>query len=151
MSTLSGGAKLEEYLKEMARKVSNPGTLRVGFLEGATYPDGTPVPLVAAVQEFGSPANGIPSRPYFRTMIADKSLGWGDAIGSTLQATEYDAGKALALMGEGISGQLKESIIDFEGAPLSPATVAAKGNEKQLVDTGHMLNSVAWDIEEAKA
>ena len=47
MATLKGGDKLEAALREIARKVSKPGKLRVGFLEGATYPDGTPVALVA--------------------------------------------------------------------------------------------------------
>lgn len=147
MNHISGGEKLERYLREMAKKVTNPGTLHVGFLEGATYPDGTSVPLVAAVQEFGSAANGIPSRPYFRTMVAEKSPAWGPAMGKVLQQTDYDAAQALQLMGEGIKGQLQESIIDFAGAPLSPATVAAKGNDKQLVETGHMLNSVDYVVE----
>src|SRR5262245_47719483 len=54
MARLRGGDKLEAALREISRKVGKPGTLRVGFLSDATYPDGTPVALVAAANEFGT-------------------------------------------------------------------------------------------------
>ena len=53
MGAFSGGAALEAKLREIAEKVGAPKTVRVGFLEGATYPDGTPVALVAATNEYG--------------------------------------------------------------------------------------------------
>ena len=79
MATLKGGDKLEAALREISRKVSKPGKLRVGFLEGATYPDGTPVALVAWWNEFGT-EDEFPPRPSFRNMIAAKSrrMGAGD-------------------------------------------------------------------------
>lgn len=49
----SGGAALEAKLREIAAKVGKPNMVRVGFLEDATYPDGTPVALVAATNEYG--------------------------------------------------------------------------------------------------
>lgn len=146
MNHISGGEKLERYLRDLAKKVSNAGTLEVGFLEGATYPDGTPVALVAAVNEFGSAANGTPARPAFRNMVAEKSPGWGPAMAECLKQTDNDAAQALELMGEGIKGQLQESIIDFSGVPLAPATIARKGNDKQLVDSSHELNSVDYAV-----
>ena len=76
MASISGGNKLEAALKAISAKINRPGTLRVGFLEGATYPDGTSIPMVAAVNEFGAPSRGIPPRPFFRTMVADKSSTW---------------------------------------------------------------------------
>lgn len=53
MGAFSGGAALEAKLREIAEKVGAPKTVRVGFLEDATYPDGTPVALVAATNEYG--------------------------------------------------------------------------------------------------
>lgn len=47
MTTFSGGAALEAKLSELAEKLGDGKTLRVGFLEGATYPDGQSVPMVA--------------------------------------------------------------------------------------------------------
>lgn len=49
----SGGAALEAKLREIAAKAGAPKTVRIGFLEDATYPDGTPVALIAATNEYG--------------------------------------------------------------------------------------------------
>lgn len=53
MGAFSGGAALEAKLREIAEKVGKARTVNVGFLEGATYPDGTPVALIAATNEYG--------------------------------------------------------------------------------------------------
>lgn len=147
MVTIKGGSALEKRLSELAAKVSRPANLSVGFIENSTYPDGTSVPMVAAIQEFGAPARKIPPRPYFRSMIADKSPGWGDAIAAVLEANDYDATRTMEQVGAGIKGQLQQSIVDTNAPALSPATVARKGSEKPLVDTGQMLNSVDYKVE----
>jgi hypothetical protein len=84
----------------------------------------------------------IPARPYFRSMVAEKSSGWGKSIGATLVENDYDATRTLELTGDAIKAQLQQSIINFDGVPLKPATVAAKGFDTQLIDSGHMVNSV---------
>jgi len=168
----TGGEKLEAKLAEMAKKVSHPATLRVGFLEGATYPatkptgkkslakakkraktgpsPGSPggklVAMIAAIQEFGAPSVGIPPRPYFRRMIRAKSPTWGKGVARQLKETNYDATKTLGRTGEVIKGQLQQSIRDLVSPPLSPVTVARKGFAKPLIDTGHMLSSVDYDV-----
>lgn len=53
MDGMSGGDKLMEHLQSIAKGLSSGDDLKVGFLEGAKYPDGTPVALVAATNEFG--------------------------------------------------------------------------------------------------
>jgi len=53
MGIFSGGAALEAKLREIADKVGKAKTVNVGFLEGSTYPDGTPVALIAATNEYG--------------------------------------------------------------------------------------------------
>ena len=146
MATLSGGKKLVEALNRMAAKVKEPAVLRVGFLEGARYPDGTPVAMIAAIQDFGAPSRGIPPRPFFRNMIADKSPEWPNAIATLLKHNDFDAKKTLMQTGEAIAGQLRESITTFVGAPLKPATIRRKGSEKQLVDSGVMLASVDFEV-----
>lgn len=147
MVAIKGGSALEKRLSELAAKVSRPANLSVGFIENSTYPDGTSVPMVAAIQEFGAPARKIPPRPYFRNMIADKSPGWGDAIAAVLEVNGYDAIRTMEQVGAGIKGQLQQSIVDTNAPALSPATVARKGSAKPLVDTGQMLNSVDYKVE----
>lgn len=146
MAAIKGGDKLRKALDDIAKKLDKGGTLSVGFLENATYPDGTPVALVAASNEYGT--DKIPARPFFRDMIAAKSDDWPEGLGQALVANDYDAEKALKLTGDGIKGQLQQSIVDFVGAPLAKSTVKAKGTDKQLVDTGHMLNSVDYEVTE---
>jgi hypothetical protein len=50
-------------LDEIASRVAGARTLKIGFLGGATYPDGTSVPMVAATNEFGGRIEREPSDP----------------------------------------------------------------------------------------
>lgn len=144
---ISGGDKLEARLIEIARNANKAATVKIGFLENAKYPDGTPVAMVAAIQEFGAPSVGIPPRPFFRNMVASKSDEWPDGVAQVLVANDYDASKALGIVGAAIEGQLKQSIIDTVEPPLAPATIARKGFDKPLIDTAHMINSVDSEVE----
>lgn len=133
--------KLEEIAASMGG-----GSVSVGFMEGATYPDGTPVAAVAFWNEFGVPAHGQPPRPFFRGMIADESPSWPEKMAKLAKATDYDGPQTLALMGEDIKGALQQSINNLVDPPLSPSTVDAKGSAKPLIESGHMLNSVAYEV-----
>lgn len=144
MATISGGKGLEAALKTLGAKVTKAASVDVGFLAGATYPDGTSVPMVAALNEFGS--GKTPARPFFRQMVAAKSGEWPEAVGNLLKANDFDAAKTLAQAGSAISGQLRQSIVDFNSVPLAASTIKAKGFDKQLVDTGVMSNSVDFVV-----
>lgn len=145
---MQGGDKLTRTLELYSKNAGDGVFLRLGFLEGSTYPDGTPTAYIAAINEFGNPAHNQPPRPYFRQMIAAKSPGWGASMAKVMKANGFSAPHSLSLMGEGISGQLQESIRSFSGVPLAPSTVAAKGFDKQLIDTGHMASSVGYEIKD---
>jgi hypothetical protein len=179
--SMKGGAFLQKRLQEIAKNISKPGALRVGFLEDATYEDGTQVSYISAIQEFvgtydhpggtsytigkdgmatfrkkdfEGPVSGvtgkhqitIPARPYFRTMIQAHKGEWGDQLGKVIVANNYDAEKSMGLMGEVIKGELQESIGQLTSPPLAPSTVKKKGFDKPLIDTGHMQNSVDYDV-----
>lgn len=135
--TFKGGDALMARLKEIADKAGDGGTLRVGFLENAKYPEsGTPVAYVAAIQEFGSPEKGIPPRSFFRTMISEKKKDWPRALGALAKNFDYDIDKALGQMGDGIKGQLQESIREVDGPALSPVTLLLRerfGNHPQEI------------------
>lgn len=146
MASISGGDKLEARLKALAEKVSNPGTLRVGFLEGATYPDGTPVAMVAAIENFGAPARGIPPRPFFSNFVRRYRNAWGDQLSSLLKANDMDAKRALEQMGQGMAGQLRQAIVDTWAPPLSPITLMLrkmKSEDPDLEVTGATVGEAA--------
>jgi hypothetical protein len=162
---LSGGEKFEAAIRDIASKLAGgASTLRVGFLEGATYParpkaalrkayakkktagaiEGSPgtinVASVAFFQEFGT--GTIPPRPFFRTMIREKNAEWGPAFATQLRLTDYDVPRSMEILGAGIAGQLRESIIETNSPPWAASTVARKGFSKPLIDTSHMINSI---------
>lgn len=150
---LSGADGVMKALEEIARKMGG-GEVAVGFMEGATYPDGTPVAAVAFWNEFGKMVESefgnyfqMP-RPFFRQMIAKESPTWAAKMGKLAKSLDYDGAKVLALMGEDIKGALQKSINDFQSPPLAPSTIEAKGFAKPLIDTSHMLNSIAIEVKE---
>lgn len=149
MATVSGGDRMERKLRELAQKVGRSPVVRVGFLEGATYPDGTSVAMVAAVQNFGSMVRGIPPRPFFTNMIRDKSPEWGEKLARVMRANGYDAHRSLEQMGQGIAGQLQQSIVDTNAPPLADKTIARKGFAKPLIDSSNMINSVDSEVVDA--
>ena len=140
---LHGADEVSKALEEIAHKMGG-GEVAVGFMEGATYPDGTPVAAVAFWNEFGK--EGQMPRPFFRQMIAAESPTWPDKMAKLAKATDYDGPRVLALMGEDIKGALQKSINDFQSPPLALSTVKAKGFAKPLIDTSHMLNSITYEV-----
>ena len=147
MATLSGGRKFEAAMAELAKGIGSGKTaVKVGFLEGAKYPDGKSVAMIAAINEYGAPSRGQPPRPFFRNMIALHSAEWPTAIAGLLRSNDLDAGRALDAAGHGIAGQLKQSIVDLTRPPLAASTIRRKGFDKPLIQTGHMLNSVDHEV-----
>jgi len=136
----------EGFLAGIADRLKTGDVTRVGFLEGSTYPDGTPTAMIAAIQNFGAPARGIPPRPFFSNMITQCGPQWGDEMAKVLRAARYDGALTLARMGERIAGQLRESVRATNSPALSPITIARKGFAKPLIDTGHMWNSIAYEV-----
>lgn len=148
--SLEGGAALQRHLATIAKQLGEGAHVVVGFLESATYPSktaGAPAQAVAQVafwNEFGT--IHAPSRPFFRTMIESKSPRWGVGLGNALRRTNYDGRMSLAIMGEAIRGQLRESIRNWSSPPNSPRTVARKGFNKPLIDTAVMLRSAEYQV-----
>jgi hypothetical protein len=139
----SGGEALKTKLQEILDKVGKDNIVKVGFISGALYPDGTPVAMVAALQEYGT--STIPSRPFFRNMIAEKSPNWGKNLGVVMKFTDGDAGKALEIMGMKIGGQLVQSIKDTNDPALSPVTLMLRkmfGNHPEEI-TGAAVGEAA--------
>lgn len=64
VNKVTGGRQFRQKLKQAADNLKSGKSLKVGFLEGATYPDGTPVAYIAAINEFGGSANPLASRRF---------------------------------------------------------------------------------------
>lgn len=133
----SGGEALTKRLAEMAADLEKGAAVRVGWpgasepgesadgedKRGATEQNGALTAAVAFLQEFGAPRAGIPPRPFFRPMVADKSPGWGDLVAAALEASGLDSAKALGMVGMEIAADLQESIRNTDSPPLSQVTL----------------------------
>lgn len=145
----SGITRLEKNL--LAAVGADAGNLSVtaGFYAQATYPDGTSVALVAAVNEYGAPSRGQPPRPFMRDAVRKYGPTWPDALAAALKQTGGDAEKAMNAVGLIMASQIQDSIQSLTSPPLSPRTVRGKGFDKPLIDTGVMLRSVGHLVEKS--
>lgn len=149
MVGLTGGDALRAKLEEIAKKIEGAHELRVGFLEGAPYPDeaGTPVAQVAWWLNYGTKT--APPRPFFTNMIAAKSDKWGDNLARILQSNGFDIDNALGQMGEDISDQLRQSLVDLNGPALSPITLMLRQmriDDPHLQITGSVVGQAAAKV-----
>jgi hypothetical protein len=142
MAVLSGGEGIAKALKDIGQKMS--GSVNVGFLAGATYPDGTSVAQVAFWNEFGTTT--APPRPFFRTTIARESPGWGALMGRAAGYYNYDGATVLKFMGIKIAEQVTDAIIGWNNPKNADSTIAAKGFDKPLIHTGDMSRSVDFEV-----
>lgn len=130
---------METQIEAMLRLATNASAVHVGFLQEATYPDGKPVALIAAIHNYGR-------WPFFTNMIAAKKPEWPAAVAALLVANKYDALSTLQMTGEAITGQLRQAIVDTVSPPNAPATIKRKGFDKPLIHSGHLLNSADYQV-----
>ncbi|WP_339379914.1 MULTISPECIES: hypothetical protein [Cronobacter] len=171
--------KVMNFLDDVELQLSSK-QLKVGFLRGATYPDGTSVAMVAASNEFGNPRSGSPPRPFFRNAIAEKSDEWAERCEALMKAHGGNVDAVLDVLGMTIVDDIQRSIGSLESPPLSPVTlllrdrfpmrdgmtfadvlkaredvrngVRASGNHsKPLIWTGHMQRSVDYEVSDIES
>lgn len=145
MARVLGGGSFNDVMLEMSKKFGRGNKVEIGFFEGPTYPDGTSVAFIAAVNEYGNPPRQ-PPRPFFRNMIADKKHEWSRAMVDLIRENRYDMKIVMEQVGQAIKGQLQQSIRDLTYPPLAPSTIERKGHDKPLEDTLLMLNSVDYKV-----
>ncbi|HHT9074227.1 TPA: hypothetical protein ACT5CI_002916 [Edwardsiella tarda] len=129
--------------------------LKVGFIDGAKYPDGTPVAMVAATNEYGRPENNQPPRPFFRDAIAEHESEWSEKIADGIKAG-VPVDQVLSAVGEVIVADIRKSIATLMEPPLSPATIHHRRTRKKLqndstkplVDTKEMIRDVHYEVGE---
>jgi hypothetical protein len=146
MATISGGDKLKARLAELSKKLDKKATLGVGFLEGGQEADGTSLPMVAAIQEFGAPAASIPPRPFMRPTVAHHSSEWGDMLAAALPAANYDVEQVLNALGMQITGEIQDAIVAVDSPELSKITLMLRkmrSEDQSLVVTGATVGEAA--------
>lgn len=145
---MRGGDKFRRRLADLAAAAADGrgAKVRVGIFESAKYADGLPVAAAAFWNEYGTAH--IPPRPFFRNTVAAHKGEWPRQAAAIMQANGGDVRQALKLMGEGVKGQIVETIQDFREPPNATATVKQKGFDKPLIDTGTLWRSIGSRIAE---
>lgn len=138
-------SKALKKLQKAHKEFGAMGKVKVGFPVGSNdYPDGTSVIMVAAVHEFGSPDNNIPERSFLRSTVKENRRKYKASARKLMKKVfngDLTGRKALETMGLILQTDVKQKIVDID----SPALLHREGNP--LVDTGHMLESVVYEVE----
>jgi hypothetical protein len=126
--------------------------VKVGWFESAQYPDGTPVAYAAAINEYGSPKNSIPARPFMRPTASENETKWKETAAKI--ATRILEGKMTAEQGaENIGAQVKGDILDkmasITAPPLSPITLGARKYRREGKEvTGATIGEIARKLKD---
>ena len=118
-------------------------SVRVGVLENATYPDGTPVAMVAFWNEYGTRTS--PVRAFFRTTVSENKKNWVLSV-QNLMKMHNDPKKVMGLIGIHMQEQIVQSINTWSDPPNSAYTIAKKGFDKPLVERGIMMRSIKSEV-----
>lgn len=143
---------ITDRLNAIARELANK-TLKVGFIDGATYPTGESVAQVAFNNEYGVPEKRQPPRPFFRNAISDHQDEWKDAIGRGI-AAGYPVAQVLEQVGALAASDVYTSITQLMDPPISMRTIRERqerGNmsTKPLIDTKIMINSISYEVRDS--
>ena len=122
-------------------------SVRVGVLENATYPDGTPVAMVAFWNEYGTRTS--PVRAFFRTTVSENKKNWVLSV-QNLMKMHNDPKQVMGLIGVHMQEQIVQSINTWSDPPNAPYTIAKKGFDKPLVETGLLMRSIKSEVGEGE-
>lgn len=131
--------------------------VKVGILEGkggeAEHGEsGMAIIEIAAVHEFGSVDGRIPERSFLRRTFEeqqDELIKFQSKIAVAVVNQRLSIEQGLGQLGLWAQAAIKRTITGDPPIPppLKPATIARKGSDRPLVDTGQLLNSIQWELE----
>ena len=121
--------------------------LRVGIFEDAVHdPRGTPITLIAAVNEFGSDAAKIPARPVFAKTYEENQDAYAERA-KALVAAAVKRGRSsirseLKSLGDEIAGDIQAAMHELMTPGNEDATIANKGFDNPWIHTEQTVNAV---------
>lgn len=139
-------------MKELGNNSIIAGVLK----ESGNADNGMTLAEIALINEFGTTKAGrnhkvtIPSRPFMR-QAADKNekewLDFSENVVGKMIDKGAGAGQAYNIIGQKVEGDIKEIFVTGDFAPNAPATIAKKGSDTPLIDTGKLRQSIRYRIE----
>jgi len=144
--TKDNTAKILKAISDLAKK-----DVLVGIPEAAGEREGgiTNAQL-GYLQENGSPTNKIPPRPFLIPGVQGAQALIAETLGSgAMSALSGDAAAGeKSLQAAGLLGRnaVVRKINTGPFAPNAPRTIAAKGSDKPLIDTGELRKSITYVV-----
>ena len=115
----------------------------VGVQAGEAAEDGQDMASIAAYNEFGT--EKIPSRPFMRDSF-DENLGRIEKFSQSaiMRAVmgQVSFMQSMHLVGQTTTGIVQRKIVAGPWTPNAPSTVAQKGSDRPLIDTGSLRQSI---------
>lgn len=155
-------SNVAELLKRIEKKA-----VFVGLpADSDPYPNGTSVVDVGTQHEFGSDrprtylsprmntvtVSGVPERSFMRSTAKEKRKEWaGNVKQEVVDIIKLKSNSLVALQKAGIKAvsDVRKKIVAINDPANSPQVIADKGSSNPLIDTGHMLESITYDVREA--
>lgn len=144
LTRVPGVINIDELKRHMTSR-----SVKIGFPQGPTEKDGTPVAMIAAVHEFGVPKKNIPERSFLRSSIHEHMPNYLRLNRANLLRvirSKITIEAALGLLGQMAAGDAKRMIRNGNFVPLAPSTIRAKGSSKPLIDSGTMLQTLTYEV-----
>ena len=150
--SMVGTQQVEEALKQLAKRLEGQTRVLVGVPEGAgSYEDGLTIATIAAVNNFGSADGRIPAREFLQPAINEGAPQYqrlAEVMIPRVLSGAMTMRTLLEQMGQLAEGHIKQEITDIDSPPNAPSTIAKKGSDSPLIDTGAFRQSIHYVIAE---
>ena len=141
---MAGRVIRRQHVK-LPKSISGPKQVKVGFPAGKV--DG-PVVNRAIWNHYGT-SRGIPSRPFILNAIRKNRSKYLEAMktaGAKILRGEATLDQTMRKLGILAQGDIQQEITNLRTPPNAPSTIAAKGSDNPLIDTGEMRSKVTWEV-----
>lgn len=139
------GAGLSDLMHTLAK--AEGLSVKVGVLGGGQIAE------IALIHELGAPRAGIPERSFIRSTFEAKSRQLGKMAEQMARKAIEGQGVevSLNLMGMYLATEIKKTITNRIAPVNADSTIARKGSDVPLVDTGQLINSVTYTVEHSRS
>lgn len=152
--SLINAQQVEQALKELARSMAGPTKVLVGVPKGSgSYQDGLTYATVLAVNNFGSADGLIPPRPALQPAIEKGGPQYqrlAELMIPKVLIGQMEMRMLLEQMGQLAEGHVKQEITDLRTPPNAASTIANKGSDNPLIDTGALRQSIRYVVDDGK-
>lgn len=137
--------------KDLLERAKMHGVIKVGILTAdadKAYDDAVTVLQVAMWNEFGT--EHIPERSFLRAWFDENESKCREAVkrmASSVLAGKYKPEQALQLVAQRFVGEIQKRMAQGVPPPNAASTIARKGSDKPLIDTGQLRSSISYVVE----